>query len=150
MFKQLAGKFKKGFTLVELLVVIAIIGILSSVVVVSLNSARSKARDTKRVADISNLRIALETYNNANSQYPQTLSVLKTGGYISDAPADPQDGTAYSYAALGSGTTCSSYHLGDILETAHSALSNDTDASNAVLIRCMILSLSRKFLIPNS
>ncbi len=51
--------YNKGFTLVELLVVIAIIGVLSSVVVVSLNSARVKARDAKRLSDARNMATVL-------------------------------------------------------------------------------------------
>ncbi|MEJ0053674.1 MAG: prepilin-type N-terminal cleavage/methylation domain-containing protein [bacterium] len=53
----------RGFTLIELLVVIAIIGILSSVVVVSLNAARAKARDAKRISDIHQIQKAVEIYN---------------------------------------------------------------------------------------
>ena len=61
---------RKGFTLIELLVVIAIIGILSSVVLVSLASARMKARDARRISDLRQIKIALELYMDANGFYP--------------------------------------------------------------------------------
>jgi len=57
-------KLNKGFTLIELLVVIAIIGLLSGVVLVSLNSVRAKARDVVRVSDMKSFRTALELYAN--------------------------------------------------------------------------------------
>ena len=61
---------KKGFTLIELLVVIAIIGLLSTLAVVALNSARSKSRDSKRVADIKQVQTALELYFADQNGYP--------------------------------------------------------------------------------
>jgi general secretion pathway protein G len=63
-------KNKKGFTLIELLVVIAIIGLLSTMAVVALNSARAKSRDAKRVSDIKQVQAALEMYMNDESHYP--------------------------------------------------------------------------------
>ena len=120
-----------GFTLIELLVVIAIIGILASIVLASLNSARVKSRDARRVADIKQLQLALELYYNDNSAYPTALSALSTNGYISAIPTDPSSGS-YVYSALGSGATCSSYHLGAALEQNNtgpgSPLASDANA----------------------
>ena len=63
----------RGFTLIELLVVIAIIGILSSVVLASLNTARAKARDATRLQDASEVQKALELYaSDHDGKYPTT------------------------------------------------------------------------------
>jgi type II secretion system protein G len=64
------GNRNRGFTLIELLVVIAIIGMLAAVIMVSLNSARDKGRDAKRVSDARQIMTALELYYNDNGGYP--------------------------------------------------------------------------------
>lgn len=71
---------KLGFTLIELLVVIAIIGLLASVVLIALNSARAKARDTKRVGDMRQMITALEQYHITNSTYPTGTASVASGG----------------------------------------------------------------------
>jgi prepilin-type N-terminal cleavage/methylation domain-containing protein len=70
---------KKGFTLIELLVVIAIIGLLSTLAVVALNSARQKSRDSKRVADTKQVQTALELYFADNNGYPPGSSLVLGG-----------------------------------------------------------------------
>jgi len=81
--KKLRNKNKAGFTLIELLVVIAIIGLLASVVLLALNSARAKSRDAKRIADIRQMASALELYFNDNNAYPTQATV--GGGQLAAA-----------------------------------------------------------------
>ena len=115
-----------GFTLIELLVVIAIIGILSSVVLASLNTARQKSRDARRVSDMKQMQIALEGYFDSNEIYPSAISDLVPAGFLPAVPNDPGL-YSYSYELLSAGVD---YVLRVQLEnTSHIALSSDTDGT---------------------
>lgn len=70
---------KKGFTLIELLVVVAIIGILATIVLTSLASARAKARDAAIQAALSGARTTLEMYNLDHDEYPDEGDVGPSG-----------------------------------------------------------------------
>jgi len=87
---------KRGFTLVELLVVIAIIGLLSSVVLVSMQGARRSARDSRRKADMRQIITAQEMYYGTNDVYytnAGTTWPTAIGTYMPKTPTDPGSGT---------------------------------------------------------
>jgi prepilin-type N-terminal cleavage/methylation domain-containing protein len=93
---------QKGFTLIELLVVIAIIGILASIVLVSLGGARTKARDARRLSDIRQIVTAQEMYYGDTEVYYAEAGtggalVGPIGTYLSPVPKDPSTGTGYHW-----------------------------------------------------
>lgn len=71
---------KTGFTLIELLVVIAVIALLASVVLVALSNSRTKARNAKRLSDVTQLASALSLYQNTCNGFPQTGPIVLAGG----------------------------------------------------------------------
>ena len=112
---------KKGFTLIELLVVIAIIGVLSTLAVVALGSARQKANDAKRLSDIKQVQTALELYYTDHNSYPTTTAAYvnlgddnrkclnSTLGFTTDncdtpymglVPKDPTTNVFYQYKSV--------------------------------------------------
>ncbi|MES2214263.1 MAG: prepilin-type N-terminal cleavage/methylation domain-containing protein [Patescibacteria group bacterium] len=70
--KVSSKKYKRGFTLIELLVVISIISLLSSIIMSSLQSARSKARDTQRIQTLRQMVTALRLYADTTGHFPNS------------------------------------------------------------------------------
>jgi type II secretion system protein G len=148
---------KRGFTLIELLVVIAIIGLLASIVLASLNSARKKSRDARRLADLKQLQNALELYANDNSgNYPADANTIAAAGedaaaatanglkdqlvagtFIAAIPSDPLAGSnTYKYKTYPAANTvknATTYCIGAYVEGTAPTPSS-TCSVNIVLI----------------
>lgn len=81
---------KEGFTLIELLVVIAIIGILAGMVLVSMQGARAKARDARRMADLRQMVSAQEMYYGDHDSYLESATMpTAIDTYLNPMPEDP-------------------------------------------------------------
>lgn len=109
-------KYKRGFTLIELLVVISLIGVLATLVIANMNSARERARDAQRKSDLRNIQTALRLYYNDMSVYPQgsSGSIVACNGtctwggawinssvtYMNILPNDPLTGQTYTYTGV--------------------------------------------------
>lgn len=143
----MSNTFKKtglrGFTLIELLVVIAIIGLLSTIIAAPIQNARKKARDSKKIAEIKAVQLALDQYAEANiGSYPLSLIKLEPV-YMPLIPSfastslktvsnrDKFAYTPFTYAGIGQATTTFAYHVGVHLENFSQGLDNDRDCYGA-------------------
>ena len=133
-------RLSRGFTLIELLVVIAIIGLLSSIVLASVNSARVKARDARKQADFNAISIALQLYFDKTgrmplnyvagtqecdtslnpAQYQLSMQELVSAGFLASVPKSP-GGAQYCYYDYGPGG-----NIGALMETTLESAPNTT------------------------
>ncbi len=147
IIKKKYKKFSKAFTLIELLVVIAIIGILSSVVLASLESARSRGRDSQRIQSIRQVMLALEMYYQDNGRYPfsghypqichdggwqNPLQVLVSDGHLPALPLDNRNTTPFCFSYTGPNATNSDFRCNGEARTnfeysIHFSLENETE-----------------------
>ena len=117
--------FRRGFTVLEALIVLAVFGLLATMAVLSLNSARASLRDAQRLSDVSVLRSALSQYWLEKATYPQSGGVelgqpgtntekLSASGfvagndptvpvYLDRVPTGPKVNEFYRYRGSGSG-----------------------------------------------
>lgn len=106
------NKKRPAFTLIEVLVATTIIAVLTAIGVVSYASANRNSRDAKRLADVEQIRSALEMYRADCGSYPEAITfgspltsscLGSTVTYMQQVPQDPKpsSGCDYSYNQVG-------------------------------------------------
>ncbi len=137
MKMKIKNSRRDGFSLVELLVVITIIAILSVTAYVALGGQTEKARNSRRMQDLTTIQSALEIYALANSgRYPATgdLATTLVPNYLTKLLDDPSKDIGgnpipYKYEAEPVGRK--SYQLGTIIE--------DQELANPLKIKAYIV-----------
>jgi prepilin-type N-terminal cleavage/methylation domain-containing protein len=132
-----------GFTLIELMIVITIIGLLSSMILLGLRRVQSLGRDTRRIADLQQIRTGLELYFNRYQQYPNPATgiwtqqsdpfpqeLINAGLGIQSVPVDPLNRAPYVYQYGVDTSNLTGYVLKAVLEnTGNSAVNTDIDGT---------------------
>ncbi len=110
--KWIVFKDKKWFTLIEMLIVIVIIGILAAAIIPRLNSARGRANDVARKADLNQVATALITYQLDNWKFPgwenpnwtwvtiDKISTQLIQWWMTSIPRDPANSSRFSWSNL--------------------------------------------------
>lgn len=114
----------KAFSIAELMIVIVVLAILTTIVIVSYNGFQERARDSERSSHIAQIKIALEKYYAANSQFPAVCAADNTActaqnltsalaPYINKVPLDPKydESSANKYEYVRGGTSGNAYGL---------------------------------------
>jgi len=127
---------KKGFTLIELLVVIAIIGILSAVVLTSLNSSRNKAQDAKAVNDVKQAALAMELDRNQSTGNFDTFTDVagastSLASYLNPFPSANIDSAAASGSQFCFQTTLADSAQGTFFRASESGSGYSNGTNNA-------------------
>lgn len=132
------SKLEHGFTLIELMVVMAVIAVLVTIVIAAIDPVRriQDAQDSKRRADLNQIKAAMQLYYNDYKAYPTTATNIPFGSvwtvsgttYMKQVPNDT--GGSYNYTGTGTcSTTCTDY-----LITAH--LNHTTADDNNTVTKC--------------
>ena len=128
-------KYKKYFRIVEILIFAGLVGAICYMQYDSIERTQARERDIVRISSLNDIRAALEEYQDQNGYYPPCL--YKKAGCVSlegsepmaTVPTDPLTDGPYTFAAFGSGSACTCYHIGTSLErTASQALLVGSDA----------------------
>ncbi|MDO8600143.1 MAG: type II secretion system protein [bacterium] len=145
---------QRGFTLIELLVVVGIISLIASVGLISMNEAREKARDAKRLADLNEIQKLVELYksdNNGNPPGQEGTEYINgvpnwipglSPRYIKELPSDPLDADPYQYHYQREGND---YETAGILEKS----SNEASCNDGGSGGCRFFEVGTKLTIFN-
>ena len=152
---KIRASLNRAFTLVELMVVIAIIVVMTGIILVSLQGAKSKSRDGQRISDLGQIQLALEQYFDRCGQYPKSAndtsgamplgaayngcpSGITFSNYLPQVPVAP-DGKPYAYFVpynITGTTNYSSFVLQTTLEKANPAQANSLQGTNEPTYAC--------------